>query len=1266
MHIRAVAMKKYALSLMAAVAVCAGLADTAQLRILWGDTKKPSRTESRSIDMVHTDAADFRVTVPKGEIPSDATCVEIVPPFMKARKDNDGYWLEGRGNYGFFDKASGSVIAARQVMPIYAMKKGGTMWYAHVKTWRFNYDFVTMAKDGEYETYARFRCDEVRRFFRNYYDDIVIDFHRLDGAEADYNGVARAYRKYQLDHGAVHTIKDRLNPELDYLCDAIVVRIQTHAAKPIPDKETFYKVGEEPPIAVHMPFGVTEEFLQALKDTGIDKLSICSAGWQDGGYDGRVPGHFPVGAEAGGEEAYRRLIERAKALGFQFALHATNTDGYMCSSKWDEDWVCKFADGSFYKGGIWAGGQCYWVCQRCAWERWLPDEMRKMAALSIRGPHYIDVYSATYPIPCGDPKHLCTPERTAELQNRILAYGRELMGGAASEAGFDHVAGNIDYINYVGRDIQNLLKGKASPLIKGVFPLWELVYHGIILYNSDRATQNHTRGKCLYKLEKSGDPRWMEGDGVEDPYVALKIIEFGGRPIFYTYKFADVPRIKKAWNEFVPVRHLQRELMASHRKIVQDVFETCYADGSRTVCNYRAEPFAICGETVPAMGYLLFGPHGELRHMESFAEKMNASFDGRNALKGIRIDKTVFATGGGDLWTAEFAQDGNLTNRVKVSAHEAASFSRSYSGDGGESLVWRDIPLGGERGVLDAKVAIEKRADGSQAWRLSFDNRSQDWKLFSTDFPRLNRVMRNGEGDAMLPDCDHGARLFKKRTARPKPVRRDYLGHAPMVSAFFIGEDGLYIAAEDPEARIKSFIIEGEQNVRFETPTELGADGPRYPVVLAPLKGDWWAAARRYRDFALKQKWAVKGPIKDIQSYPRRICEIPLWINIHGGPDVASNVLAKAKALFPEWTTGLHWHLWQHSGHDVNYPEYFPEQPGVKECIAFCESIGQEPMPYTNGRLWTATTSGFLMAEPYSVKCADGARNIEKYAPWTPPMAVMCPSCPEWRRVVRNFTGRILDDLGAKSIFIDQIGAAAGCACYDPTHGHPVGGGAWWYDGYEKALEPIRRAYNTKGAFVTTEGAGEAYIGMVDGFLQVVRRTPEDVPFHNAVYSGYTTYFCSPENNDDAPAAFRALQTRELLWGNSLGWFLQDILDRPDKCGILRELCAFRQSNLDALAYGNLLDELRFAGPVGVSTYEWLGRRPHFRLFDKTFKLPPSKFATMTDVIGNWWRTADGEIVLLAANLTDKRQDIECRVFGKDKTMQLSLSPHELIRVPFR
>ena len=472
---------------------------------------------------------------------------------------------------------------------------------------------MATAKKGAYEAFPRFDCARVRNWFPEYYDDIVVEFHRLDGAEADYNGLAHAYRKFQLDRGAVRTIKDRIKdyPELDYLCDAIVVRIQTHAAKPIPDKRTFYAAGEEPPIVVHMPFGVTEEFLQAIKDAGVDKLTVCSAGWQDGGYDGRVPGHFPVCAEAGGEEAYRRLIDRAHRLGYQFTLHASHTDGYRCSRMWSDDFVCKTASGKLMEGGLWAGGQCYWVCQRRSWD-WVPDELKQMAALGVRGPHYIDVFSATYPLPCADPKHPSTWEQTAEYQNRILAEAKRLMGGAASESGYDHVAGNIDYINYIERDLKMEHEGKLPALATGVFPLWELVYHGIILYTSDRLTQNHTRGKCLYKLEKSGDPRWMEGDGVEDPYVALKIIEFGGRPIFYTYKFADVPRIKKAWDEFVPVRHLQREQMTEHRTLAPGVFLTAYGDGSKTVCNYTDKPYAHAGKSVCSMSYILVNPDGSV------------------------------------------------------------------------------------------------------------------------------------------------------------------------------------------------------------------------------------------------------------------------------------------------------------------------------------------------------------------------------------------------------------------------------------------------------------------------------------------------------------------------------------------------------------------------------------------------------------------------------------------------------------------------------
>ena len=632
---------------------------------------------------------------------------------------------------------------------------------------------------------------------------------------------------------------------------------------------------------------------------------------------------------------------------------------------------------------------------------------------------------------------------------------------------------------------------------------------------------------------------------------------------------------------------------------------------------------------------------------------MSVRFGKDNALESIRVGAAEFATGGGDLWTAEFASAANLTNTVSVAAHDAASVSRQESDDA-LILVWKDIPLCGERGVLDAKATIAKRGDGSQAWSIEFDNRSSDWRLLRTGFPHLRRVTRHGEGDVMLPSEDYGARLDRKCPGFPeKRYTFHYLGYAPMVSAFFIGEDGLYFAAEDPEARIKSFVIGGEQNVCFDTPAEVGAEGPRHSVVLAPLKGDWWAAARRYRDFALGQRWAANGPIKDNPLYPRQICEIPLWINIHGYADAASNVLARAKQMFPDFPTGLHWHLWQHSGHDVNYPEYFPEQRGTKECLAFCRSIGQMAMPYTNGRLWTATSSGYIMAEPYAVMNADGTRNVERYGK-VAPLAVMCPSCPQWHRVVRSFTGRVLDELGAESIFIDQIGAAPARPCYDATHGHPVGGGAWWREGYAKMMEPIHREWNAKGAFVTTEGAGEAYMDMVDGYLQVTERRPNDVPFWSAVYSGYTTYFCSPQHIDDDAASFRAQQTREMLWGHPLGWFPPDILDRQDKCEIIGRLCGFRQANLDALAYGSLLDELRPLSQLESVPFAW---GSHFG------RKRGKRTGAMPAVIGNWWRTPDGKTVLLAANLTDKPQKVAYAVFGTADAAEISLAPHELRRI---
>ena len=624
-------MNRFIRMLCLLVAVTTSLvlsAQTVEVRFLYGepteDYAKPVSSGANKVVVrkyqLARHAEGLRLTIPKEHIADNVWGVEVIPSFMKARKGDTGYWMSARGMYGLFDKDNGVYRSTRSVMPIYVMKRGETLWWGHVKKWRFDYHFVARATNGDYETALRFRAVDVRKYF-DLYNDIVIDYNCLKGAEATYANVAKAYQEYQIANSGVKPIKERIReqPELDYLTNSIVIRLQTHCAKPIADishrsperVKADFTTETELPLEVHMPFGVAEEFVQAIKDAGIDKATFVSAGWNYGGYDGRTPQHFPVEQSIGGEVGLRNLIDKTQKLGYQMTLHATNTDGYTVSPMWDEWWAGKLKDGTYDRGYIWAGGWCINVCQIASWSKWVPEEMKQMADLGVRGPHYIDVYSATYPNRCADPRHPATPEQMAEMQNKILALAKRLMGGAASEGGYDHVAANIDYINYTGREIKALNEGKY-PFAAGVRPLWELVYHGIILYNSDRATQNHTRGKCLYKLEKSGDPRWMIGDGISDPKISLKIVEFGGRPIFYTYKFADVPRIKRAWDEFVPVRHLQRELMTDHREVGSNLFLTAYADGSKTICNYNNKEMVWEGNTIAPVSYILINPTGSV------------------------------------------------------------------------------------------------------------------------------------------------------------------------------------------------------------------------------------------------------------------------------------------------------------------------------------------------------------------------------------------------------------------------------------------------------------------------------------------------------------------------------------------------------------------------------------------------------------------------------------------------------------------------------
>ena len=605
------------------------------------------------------------------------------------------------------------------------------------------------------------------------------------------------------------------------------------------------------------------------------------------------------------------------------------------------------------------------------------------------------------------------------------------------------------------------------------------------------------------------------------------------------------------------------------------------------------------------------------------------------------------------LWTAEFRAGPADVKPVRLSSASPCRGKRiERTVDGGATLVWEGLNLGDERDMVTVRAAVRFAADGSSKWTLDVENRSVRRGLFATRYPILPQVVGDGTADCLLPRPDTGARLVRGMK-RGKNYHFGCMGYWPMMVAFLKGDAGLYIAAHDGTARIKTLEIDRELGVSFSTPTEnggvagLAANGPRYETTVAAFKGDWWEAARLYRAWALTTRWAAKGPILSRTDYPKRMAEIPVWLNIHGLPAEVSNVMTRARAVFPNFDCGIHWHVWQHSKHDINYPEYFPEQDGAGACFAYLKSIGEEALPYTNGRLWSTNLVSYPYVLPYVCKKPDGSPYVEQYGKVTPPMSPMCPATPQWDGTLNDFSARVLV-LGANSIFLDQIGACSARTCYDAGHGHPVGGGTWYFDGYQSMLAKTHALYSSKGAFITTEGSGEEWMNVVDGYLCVTQRQPDDVPFLHAVYNGYTTYFCSPENQDDDLVSFRAAQTRELLWGQALGWYHPLILDQQDKCDLLRKLGEFRQANLDFFAYGTLVDEVKFKGEIPPVKLSWLGRKPFYMWAFKDFPLSPTIHGEMPSVFGYVWKSAAGDrTVAFLANVGTEPQEIAFEFGGR-------------------
>jgi hypothetical protein len=530
-------------------------------------------------------------------------------------------------------------------------------------------------------------------------------------------------------------------------------------------------------------------------------------------------------------------------------------------------------------------------------------------------------------------------------------------------------------------------------------------------------------------------------------------------------------------------------------------------------------------------------------------------------------------------------------------------------------------------------------------WDLQVTNNSELWSLWRVIFPQVS-LKYLGEGSSVfLPHTAGIERSDLWDIAEQKggtyPSGWTCMQYTAAYDA--AGKTGLYVGMHDPFGSTKDIFARGlpDQHAvafRFEHPVpDMGKAGVDFELPGQAkwqlLRGDWFDAAIIYRKWVSRQAqwWPALWP-DGRSDTPQWMRELPVWVMTGGAAsECVPRVKGFAEAL--KVPVGLHWYNWHQIPFDNDYPHYFPPKDGFAGGVAELRQAGVYAMPYINGRLWDTRDKQAedwqftQVALPAATKDEDGNPYTESYGSketdgGSVKLAAMCPSTQLWQGWVKDIVLRLFNEYGVNGVYIDQIAAAQPRLCFDAAHAHPLGGGHWWTEGYWKMLDAIRAAKPAE-CMLTTECNAEPYIKWFDGYLTWHWQEQNMVPAFPAIYGGAIQMFGRAyRGGPSQDLANRMKAGQQLVFGEQIGWFGPEVIERPD-CGQFLKDCIELRWRLKRYFYaGQMARPLKLNGEIPKVTADWQWQQD---------------WPITTDAImaGTWRIQNENKIVLLFVNVSD-------------------------------
>ena len=633
---------------------------------------------------------------------------------------------------------------------------------------------------------------------------------------------------------------------------------------------------------------------------------------------------------------------------------------------------------------------------------------------------------------------------------------------------------------------------------------------------------------------------------------------------------------------------------------------------------------------------------------------------------------------GGSPWEITVDMD-NKSKRIDARA--ASNFAASETAEGLE-LTWTGFE--GLSKDLRVTVTVGLIPDSAMsAWRIRLAG-TEELLIRNVTFPRIAGLRDLGEEELAVPDW-MGALLKSPRevlTAGGDGFMWEYPGHLSMqfIALYRPQGPGIYLASNDSLAYSKTFRLSKDSTGTLVYGVDnypsyergLSTYEPPYAFLIGGFQGDWLTAAQRYKGWAEKQHWSRESRLMN-REVPDWVEQTSYWVWNRGR---AANVLPPAEALSKRLGSRVSvlWHWWHGGSYDDSFPEYFPPRDGntvFKAAVSEAKQQQVNALVYMNALKWGPSTQSWIDegAERFSVKDINGQPFSHVYNIFTKKsLTNMCEATDFWKEKYASLVDTAINQYGISGIYMDQV--CLNRRCYDPTHGHSIGGGNYWMTHVAQKNHLIRSKFPKEGTqALAGEGVGENWLPYVDVFLalQVSKeryagvQNWQTIPLFQSVYheygitfGNYSSLLTPPYDEkwpkDQAPEhpespldtafnrQFLMEQARSFAWGmQPMIANYQPFLDtiRKNEIDFLERLADVRQAGLDYFVYGEFL------------------RPPHLDIPEET--LPVSRLSiyagqgenvtrlegTYPSVYTSAWRSKEGNVAVAVASISEKDYQVD-------------------------